>query len=218
MTGHTITFSMCRCSSVALCVLLATSCLMLAGCSSESLPTSDDLPRDRERSDIGTDDHHGLMMGRFHVWMTAQNRSYSTSDEKARRFEVYKSNMRYIEAVNAEATTSGLTYELGEGPFTDLTDEEFMALYTRQILEDDEQIITTHVGPVNGAGTYEGVACMPTSQPGRRVAWTGGREAPSPRLTTKGNADLAGHSPPWVQSKDYTSSGEGPWCLCRSNS
>lgn len=128
---------------------------MLAGCSSESLPTSDDLPR--ERSEIGTDSHHDLMMGRFHVWMTAHNRSYSTSDEKARRFEVYMSNMRYIEAVNAGATTSGLTYELGEGPFTDLTDEEFMALYTGQIPEDDEQIITTHVGPVNGAHTYEGV-------------------------------------------------------------
>ncbi|XP_048567549.1 ervatamin-B-like [Triticum urartu] len=155
MTGHTIMFSTSRCSSLALCVLLATSCLMLAGCSSESLPTSDDFPH--ERSDIGTDDHHDLMMSRFHVWMTAQNKSYSTSDEKARRFEVYRSNMRYIEAVNADATTSGLTYKLGEGPFTDLTDEEFMTLYTGKIPEDDEQIITTRVGPVNGVDTYEGV-------------------------------------------------------------
>ncbi|KAI5004692.1 hypothetical protein ZWY2020_031935 [Hordeum vulgare] len=149
-------FSTSRCSSLGLCVLLATSCLMLASCSSEPLPTaSHDLPR--EGSEIGTDGHHDLMIGRFHVWMTAQNRSYFTPDEKARRFEVYRSNMRYIEAVNAGATTSGLTYELGEGPFTDLTHEEFMALYTGQIQEDDEQIIITHVGPVNGAGTHEGV-------------------------------------------------------------
>ncbi|KAE8818522.1 papain-like cysteine proteinase [Hordeum vulgare] len=126
---------------------------MLAGCSSESLTASS------EHSDIGIDKHHDLMMARFHVWMTVQNRSYPTSSEKAHRFKEYRSNMRYIEALNAEATTSGFTYELGEGPFTDLTDEEFISLYTGKIPDDDhredgvhdEQIITTRAGSVNGA-------------------------------------------------------------------
>lgn len=146
-------------------MLLATSCLILAGCSSESLLTSDVLPSEHSDIDTDTDNHHDLMMDRFHVWMTVQNRSYSTAGEKAHRFEVYRSNMRFIESVNAEAATSGLTYELGEGPFTDLTNEEFMALYSGQISEDDhgedgdedEQIITTHAGPVDGVGTYKGV-------------------------------------------------------------
>ncbi|KAE8766575.1 papain-like cysteine proteinase [Hordeum vulgare] len=162
MSGNTIMFSSSRCSSLGLYVLLATSCLLLAGCSSESLLTSDVLPS--EQSDIDTDNHQDLMMDRFHVWMTVHNRSYSTAGEKARRFEVYRSNMRFIEAVNAEAATSGLTYELGEGPFTDLTNEEFMELYTGQILEDDqsedgdddEQIITTHAGSIDGLGTHKG--------------------------------------------------------------
>uniref|UniRef100_A0A8R7US65 Uncharacterized protein n=2 Tax=Triticum urartu TaxID=4572 RepID=A0A8R7US65_TRIUA len=152
MTGHTLSFSTCRCSLLALCVLLAMSCLMLAGCSSESLPTSDDEH---------PGNHHDPMIDRFHAWMTVQNKSYSTAAEKVRRFGLYRRNMRYIEAVNAKAATSGLTYELGEGPFTAMSNQEFMALYTGQIPEvehgedgeQDEQIIATHDGPVGRADT-----------------------------------------------------------------
>ncbi|KAF7105391.1 hypothetical protein CFC21_106204 [Triticum aestivum] len=162
-------FSTSRCSWLGLCVLLVMSCLMLAGCSSESLLTSDD-------EHLGN--HHDLMMDRFHLWMTVQNRSYSTADVKARRYEVYRSNMRFIEAVNAQAATSGLTYELGEGPFTDLSSEEFMALYTGQIPEgdhgqdgeEDQQIITTHAGPMGPAGTYSVYANFSAGAP-RSIDW-----------------------------------------------
>ncbi|XP_037451787.1 ervatamin-B-like [Triticum dicoccoides] len=152
MTGHTLSFSTCRCSLLALCVLLAMSCLMLAGCSSESLPKSDD---------VHSGNQHDPMMDRFHAWMTVQNKSYSTAAEKVRRFGLYRRNMRYIDAVNAKAATSGLTYELGEGPFTAMSNQEFMALYTGQIPEVEhgedgeqgEQIIATHDGPVGRADT-----------------------------------------------------------------
>ncbi|XP_044950737.1 ervatamin-B-like [Hordeum vulgare subsp. vulgare] len=169
MTGHMLSFSTCRCSLLALCVLLAMSCLMLAGCSWDSLPTSDD-----EHSG----NHHDPMLDRFHEWMRVQNKSYSTAAEKARRFKLYKSNMRYIEAVNANATTSGLTYELGEGPFTDISNQEFVALYTGQIPagehgeygEQDEQIIATHIGPVGRAGKNTVYANFSASAP-RSMDW-----------------------------------------------
>ncbi|VAI52339.1 ervatamin-B-like [Triticum dicoccoides] len=166
MTGHTLSFTTCRCSVL---VLLAMSCLMLAGCSSESLQTS---------ADEHSGNHHDPMMNRFHAWMKVQNKSYSTAAEKVRRFGLYRRNIRYIEAVNAKAATSGLTYELGEGPFTDITNQEFMALYTGQIPkgehgedgEQDEQIIATHAGPVGRVGTNTVYANFSASAP-RSMDW-----------------------------------------------
>lgn len=134
--------------------------MLAVGSSSELMPpTTDD---EMIHSDYSGRDKHNdlLMMGRFQGWMAAQGRSYWTAEETARRFEVYKSNVRYIEAVNAEAATTGLTFELGEGPFTDLTHEEFSALYNGSmpppeeeegddIQEEDEQVIATVVDGVD---------------------------------------------------------------------
>ncbi|KAJ1288956.1 hypothetical protein BS78_02G128500 [Paspalum vaginatum] len=100
------------------------------------------------------------MMERFQRWKAAYNKSYATAEEERRRFRVYARNMVYIEATNAEAEAAGLTYELGETAYTDLTNREFMAMYTAppsaQLLaadEDDENVavITTRAGPVDAA-------------------------------------------------------------------
>uniref|UniRef100_A0A0E0M4L0 Uncharacterized protein n=1 Tax=Oryza punctata TaxID=4537 RepID=A0A0E0M4L0_ORYPU len=92
------------------------------------------------------------MMERFQRWKAEYNRSYATPEEERRRFRVYARNVRYIEATNAAA---GLTYELGETAYTDLTNDEFMAMYTapplRSAANDDAAmtIITTRAGPVD---------------------------------------------------------------------
>ncbi|RCV44261.1 hypothetical protein SETIT_9G359300v2 [Setaria italica] len=68
-----------------------------------------------------------LMMGRFLRWQAAYNRSYPTAEERERRFQVYRRNMEHIEATNR---AGNLTYTLGENQFADLTEEEFLGLYT----------------------------------------------------------------------------------------
>ncbi|GJM99547.1 hypothetical protein PR202_ga16657 [Eleusine coracana subsp. coracana] len=98
-----------------------------------------------------------MMMERFRRWKAEFNKSYATAEEERRRFAVYARNVRYIEATNnGEA---GLTYELGETAYTDLTNDEFMAMYTAPPLpaspEDDEEVevvITTRAGPVDAGG------------------------------------------------------------------
>lgn len=66
---------------------------------------------------------------RFQKWMAAHGRSYSTTDEMVSRLDTYSKNVNYIDDFNRRAVATGRTYELGEGPFTDLTDQEFAARF-----------------------------------------------------------------------------------------
>ncbi|RCV39454.1 hypothetical protein SETIT_8G226300v2 [Setaria italica] len=108
-----------------------------------------------------------LMLGRFHGWMAAHGRSYATEEEKLRRFEVYRSNMEFIEAANRD---SRMSYRLGETPFTDLTHDEFMAMYSSNdddgplssSLSEETTVITTRAGPV-----HEGTAAVEEPPPRR---------------------------------------------------
>ncbi|XP_062190209.1 ervatamin-B-like [Phragmites australis] len=92
-----------------------------------------------------------LMMDRFRTWQAEHNRMYATATERLRRFEVYRRNVEYIEATNRRG---GLSYELGENQFTDLTSDEFRAMYTMSpgqvvaVREAMQQLITTRAGPV----------------------------------------------------------------------
>jgi C1A family cysteine protease len=104
-------------------------------------------------------DDDSPMMERFQRWKAAYNKSYATVAEERRRFRVYARNMAYIEATNAEAKAAGLTYELGETAYTDLTNQEFMAMYTApppaQLPADEDEdaaVITTRAGPVDAVG------------------------------------------------------------------
>lgn len=99
-----------------------------------------------------------MMMERFQRWKVEYNRSYATAWEERHRFQVYATNMRYIEARNGEEDPS---YELGETEYTDLSTEEFMAMYTMATLDDggggddDDggvETITTRAGTVHGGG------------------------------------------------------------------
>jgi hypothetical protein len=101
-----------------------------------------------------------LMEGRFQRWKAEHGRTYATPEEERYRLRVYASNIRYIEATNQDAG-AGLTYELGETAYTDLTSDEFMAMYTSSPSSplpdiDDQAIITTRAGHVDaGSGGYQ---------------------------------------------------------------
>lgn len=95
-----------------------------------------------------------MMEGRFRRWKAEHNKTYATPAEERHRLRVYARNIRYIEATNDDAG-AGLTYELGETAYTDLTSDEFMAMYTVPTSSplsdlDDEPIITTRAGRVGG--------------------------------------------------------------------
>ncbi|CAL4991040.1 unnamed protein product [Urochloa decumbens] len=98
--------------------------------------------------DHGLDGEGLLMLGRFHRWMTAHGRSYATMEEKLHRFGIYRRNMESIEAANKDGRMS---YQLGETQFTDLTHEEFKAMYVSAALSEEE-MITTRAGPVHEGG------------------------------------------------------------------
>ncbi|XP_066382622.1 senescence-specific cysteine protease SAG39-like [Miscanthus floridulus] len=118
---------------------LLYACLLLAGAASGGRVDVEDM----------------LMMDRFRAWQATYNRSYVTAAERLRRFEVYRQNMELIEATNRR----GLSYQLGETPFTDLTSEEFLATHTMPRLRAPEaaaarhrELITTRAGPVSDGG------------------------------------------------------------------
>ncbi|KAL6655029.1 hypothetical protein ACP70R_005855 [Stipagrostis hirtigluma subsp. patula] len=123
------------------------------------------------------------MVERFRRWKAEYNKSYPTAEEERRRFRVYARNVRYIDATNGGAEAAGLTYELGETAYTDLTNEEFMAMYTSPATpltaEDDGEevaasMITTRAGPVD-AGGHAAASRLPVyfnlSAPPASVDW-----------------------------------------------
>ncbi|CAN6203794.1 unnamed protein product [Urochloa humidicola] len=117
---------------------------------------------------------------RFQRWKAAYNRSYATAAEERRRLRVYARNLAYIEATNAAA--AGLSYELGETAFTDLTNREFAAMYTaappaddadEDVDDADAAIITTRAGPVDagGGGGSPAHANLSAAAPPASVDW-----------------------------------------------
>lgn len=62
--------------------------------------------------------------------------------EEAERFEIFKDNLAFIEAENAE----GHSYTLGVGPFADLTHEEFVRTYASGFPADTPSSGAPHLG------------------------------------------------------------------------
>ncbi|EEF42559.1 cysteine protease, putative [Ricinus communis] len=60
-------------------------------------------------------------------WMARHGRTYQDSEEKERRFQIFKSNLEYIDNFNK---ASNQTYQLGLNNFADLSHEEYVATYT----------------------------------------------------------------------------------------
>ncbi|BAF28137.1 Os11g0425100 [Oryza sativa Japonica Group] len=95
-----------------------------------------------------------VMMDRFRAWQGAHNRSYPSAEEALQRFDVYRRNAEFIDAVNLRGD---LTYQLAENEFADLTEEEFLATYTGYYIGDgpvDDFVFTTGAGDVDASFSY----------------------------------------------------------------
>jgi len=63
----------------------------------------------------------------FQDWTSQHGREYVDDAEKERRFKIFAENLEYIEKFNNGGKKS---YKLGLNPFSDLTEEEFIASHT----------------------------------------------------------------------------------------
>ena len=70
-------------------------------------------------------------MAMFEAWTLRHERAYNALDERERRFEIFKDNLRFIDECNA----MNLTYKLGLTKFADLTNEEYRSRYLTRIDE-----------------------------------------------------------------------------------
>ncbi|GLT80077.1 hypothetical protein SLA2020_515360 [Shorea laevis] len=61
------------------------------------------------------------------LWKAQHGRTYGNEAEEEKRFKIFKDNLEYIESFNS---LGNRTYELSLNKFADLTNEEFVALYT----------------------------------------------------------------------------------------
>ncbi|CAA7402560.1 unnamed protein product [Spirodela intermedia] len=60
---------------------------------------------------------------RYERWLARYGRSYGDPREKERRFQIYSSNVALVDVVNS----MGLSYNLTDSKFADMTNEEFRA-------------------------------------------------------------------------------------------
>nr|CAB3491556.1 unnamed protein product [Digitaria exilis] len=66
------------------------------------------------------------MKARHQKWMAQHGRAYSGEVEKAQRFRVFMANAAFVDRANAK----GGKYRLAINMFADMTNEEFVAMYT----------------------------------------------------------------------------------------
>ncbi|XP_050218740.1 senescence-specific cysteine protease SAG39-like [Mercurialis annua] len=71
--------------------------------------------------------HASKMAEKHELWVSEYGKTYKDDQEKLKRYQIFKSNVEFIESFNAASNKS---FELGINQFTDLTNEEFRALST----------------------------------------------------------------------------------------
>ncbi|KAK1292788.1 Cysteine proteinase RD21a [Acorus calamus] len=62
----------------------------------------------------------------YESWLNHHGKSYNGLDEKERRFEIFKENVRYVDERNSDPE---LSFRLGLNRFADLTNEEYRARF-----------------------------------------------------------------------------------------
>ncbi|CAL9203481.1 unnamed protein product [Musa hybrid cultivar] len=68
---------------------------------------------------------HDKLIELFDSWMSRHSKSYANFEEKLRRFEVFKDNLKHIDETNRQKRS----YWLGLNAFADMTHDEFKATY-----------------------------------------------------------------------------------------
>ncbi|XP_060189901.1 zingipain-2-like [Lycium barbarum] len=67
------------------------------------------------------------MLEKHELWMARHGRTYENDAEKAKRLNIFKENVKFVESFNKNGTKP---YKLGINEFADLTSEEFLKYYT----------------------------------------------------------------------------------------
>jgi C1A family cysteine protease len=68
----------------------------------------------------------------FQMWQIEHGREYGTTKEKEKKFEIFKSNLRYINEMNAKRK-SPLQHRFSLNKFADMSPEEFSKTYLHEI-------------------------------------------------------------------------------------
>jgi len=66
------------------------------------------------------------------VWQKEHGREYGNPEEKAKRFQIFQRNLRYINEMNAKRK-SATQHRLGLNKFADMSPEEFAETYLKEI-------------------------------------------------------------------------------------
>ncbi|KAJ4700518.1 Cysteine Protease [Melia azedarach] len=91
-------------------------------------------------------------------WMAEYGRTYQDEAEKQLRLNIFKQNLEYVEKANKEGNR---TYKLSVNKFSDLTNEEFRALYTGYKMPSNSRPSTTSF-------RYENLTDVPPSKDWRQ--------------------------------------------------
>ncbi|KAH0868726.1 hypothetical protein HID58_075748 [Brassica napus] len=119
--------------SLILCLLLALTAasLSLSFAASHDFSIVGYAPEDLES--------HDKLIELFENWLSNFEKAYETVEEKFRRFEVFKDNLKHIDETNKKAKS----YWLGLNEFADLSHEEFknkyLGLKTDIVRRDDDE-------------------------------------------------------------------------------
>ncbi|CAA7398633.1 unnamed protein product [Spirodela intermedia] len=108
----------CRRETVVLALLL--SLFGLSSALDYSIVREDSPERNELRSDQE-------MRWLYEEWIVNHDKSYSDEVEKAKRFEIFKDNLRFVDDHNRPGNNN--TYTVGLNQFADLSDEEFRSMY-----------------------------------------------------------------------------------------
>lgn len=74
--------------------------------------------------------YEASIAAKYDLWTAKYGRVYLDSEEKERRFTIFKNNAEYVEKFNRDENN---TYKLGLNEFADLSHEDFVQQYTGYI-------------------------------------------------------------------------------------
>jgi cathepsin L len=87
-----------------------------------SIFNHDDNHLSHDQSSWRSDDE---VMSIYKWWLQKHGKAYNRLGEKAKRFEIFKNNLRFIDEHNSQ----NRTYKVGLTKFADLTNQEYRAMF-----------------------------------------------------------------------------------------
>ncbi|XP_010279240.1 PREDICTED: zingipain-2 [Nelumbo nucifera] len=112
---------------MALLHFMRNACLTVLVMWVKWMPSDAHNCKSRESGGMGGKYDDNPMLHRYEQWLMRHNRSYHDHNEWEVRFGIYQSNLQFINYINSQ----NYSFKLIDNKFTDLTNEEFKAIYLR---------------------------------------------------------------------------------------